>query len=147
MKHNTKILLLKCTIFVLTLFWFGGILTSVFAPALYPASKLFYSHVCHQNENKLIYLFNKPLLVCARCTGIYSGALISSALIFFISTKKLQIKYLLLSALPVLIDVTLVMSGLNMYSKYSAFITGFILGSVTFLYIWNGIEKLLMEKI
>jgi len=55
-------------------------------------------------------------------------------------------KYLFLSSIPVLVDVTFVQLGLTSYSKYSAFITGLIFGSVTFLYIWVGIQKLLTEK-
>lgn len=146
MKHSTKILIIKSTVFILILIWFCGILSSLLFPSLYPISKLFYSHICHQNENKIIYLYGRPLLVCARCTGIYIGVLAASTFLFFISLKKLKIKYLFISALPVLADVVLVQSGITAYSKYIAFITGFIFGSITFLYIWDGIAILLTER-
>jgi uncharacterized membrane protein len=146
MNLSKKTIIVKIAVFILILVWFLGIVSPILFPALYPISKLFYSHVCHQNDTKTIHLFNRPLLVCARCMGIYSGAFLSSVLLFVFSTKKIHIKYLFLSALPVLIDVALVMAGLTAYSKYLALITGLIFGSITFLYIWNGIEKLLTER-
>jgi len=146
MKQNRILFIGKTVIFILNSIWCLGILTSIILPVLYPLSKIFYSHVCHQNEAKTIYFLSKPLLVCARCSGIYMGCLISSFLLFIVVIKRLPIKYLFLSSIPVLVDVVFVQLGLISYSKYSAFITGLIFGSVTFLYIWVGIQKLLTEK-
>lgn len=146
MKPSRAIFIGKIFIFIIILFWCAGILTAQIFPVLYPISKLTYSHVCHQNQAKTIFLFNKPLLVCARCTGIYAGCLLSSSLILFIRLRELPIKFLLISSLPIIIDVMFVQFGIMNYSKYSALISGFIFGSITFLYIWNGIEKMLTEK-
>ncbi len=146
MKGHRIVIISKIFLFCFAVIWCLGLFTPLWVPEVYPFSKLFYSHICHQNPIKTFYIFHKPLLVCARCTGIYVGALISSVLIFALRKSDINIKYLYLSSIPMLFDVVLCQIGITSYSKYTACLTGFIFGSVTFLYIWNGVAKLLDEK-
>jgi hypothetical protein len=71
-------------------------------------------------------------------------AAISSIIIFHPLTSK---KLLLISIIPLLIDVLLVSLGIYSYSKIISFITGMVFGSIIYLFILTEIEKLILEQI
>ncbi len=112
-----------------------------------PLLNLFYSKVCHQSELKSIYINGKALLVCARCSGIYFGALSASILLLF--SIRVEIKKLtpmLIASLLLLVDVVLSTIGIYAYQKSIALITGIIFGSIVFLYISSEIVNFLATK-
>ncbi len=88
-----------------------------------------------------------PSMVCARCTGIYMGAFASSILFFFVSIKKeLSIKYLFLFSVPLIVDIILYSIGIYHYSKVMALITGLLLGSAGFFYLYNGLNNFIIAN-
>jgi len=112
----------------------------------YPFVHQAYSLVCHQDPQKLIDTGSGTSLVCARCTGIYSGLLILSTIFLFYKWKlKSNLKLLFIFMAPMLLDVSMVMAGLYNYSRTTAFTTGFLSGSILFLYLCEGLEKLISE--
>jgi len=59
----------------LSLGWVLAIVASPVLPApLAAAVYLIGSHICHQQADRSFHLFGAQLAVCARCTGIYIGA-------------------------------------------------------------------------
>ena len=105
-----------------------------------------YSLVCHQDPDKLISSGLYSSKVCARCAGIYSGVVISLVIMFFNNFKKtINIKYLLISSIPILLDVTFYNLGIYPYSKSVAYATGILFGSTGFFYITAGIDKIIYE--
>ena len=148
MSITTRLLLL-----IMISIWVAGLLIEFLIPyyeqltILYPFTKMLYSTVCHQQPAKLILYNNSHTLVCARCSGIYLGGLLSSFILIFIKIKKIKNgKIIILSALPMLIDVVFYSIGLYSYSKIVALITGFLFGSVGIIYIYNGFQILLENK-
>jgi len=111
-----------------------------------PLLKYNYSLVCHQQTEKLFRIYGYNTLVCSRCTGIYLGALFSSSIILFAKLKKVSKRIMIISSVPMFMDVTLYSSGLYSYSKLIALITGLILGSVGFLYIHDAVINILIQK-
>ncbi len=108
--------------------------------------KKIYSQVCHQDPLKSIYISGQKLEVCARCTGIYAGSFISSIVVlFFPKIKPQSVKFLFISMVPMAADVFLYSTGVYNYSKWIAFSTGLILGSVSILYIFTTIENYFSE--
>ncbi len=138
---------IKFLLFFLIAVWISGFLVEFFIKDL-PALALFhpflnktYSGVCHQDPNKLISCENAHMLVCARCAGIYFGAFFSSLLAFFyVPEFKLKSKYLIYASAPVLLDVILTTIGVYAYTKTAAFLTGFLLGSISFFYILGSLQ-------
>jgi uncharacterized membrane protein len=105
-----------------------------------------YSLVCHQDSEKLITGGIYSSKVCARCTGIYSGAVLTIVILFFLKiSKKINIKYLLISSIPILLDIIFYNIGIYSYSKSIAFTTGILFGSAGFFYIASGIDKFIHE--
>ena len=142
-KKNVRFLF-----FIVVLFWCIGFASqslfpgSGFAIVTYPVLKRFYGTVCHQVDVKTFSFMGHKLFVCARCTGIYMGALLTSfSALFFFPRLKLGIKLLYAAILPVIIDVVMSTLDIYRYSKYLAFFTGLFFGSVVFIYILDAIEN------
>jgi len=105
-----------------------------------------YSLVCHQEPGKLITSGLYSSKVCARCTGIYSGAVLSNTILFFIKlTNSINIKYLLLASLPMLLDILFYNLNIYSYSKLIAFGSGILFGSAGFFYIASGMNNFIYE--
>ena len=144
---------LKIFLFVIVLLWnvgiYPGILLLINSNSVLslPFLHKFYSGVCHQQETKLLELFGFNSMVCSRCAGIYIGVLISSFILLFIKVNEnIDIKFLLLSAVPIILDVISYNLGLYNYSKPIAFSTGLFLGSAGFYYFYIGLEKLFPDN-
>jgi len=133
---------------VLILFWCLGIISQLFIPEIHkyslPVKLLNYNYalVCHQNDMKSFVGDGNKFLVCARCTGIYFGALLSSIAIIFISNLYFQNLLLILSAsILLLLDVILTSLGVYNYSKEISFFTGILFGAILYIYILEVLEK------
>jgi uncharacterized membrane protein len=132
--------------------WTSGI----FYPALLPGNSSgllpgifpdkIYSLVCHRESVKSIFISGKKLEVCARCTGIYTGALFFSFVaLAFPRLRPASKRWLLLSMVPMGLDVFLYSVGIYDYSKWISLSTGIILGSVSIIYIFMSIEDYILE--
>ncbi len=114
---------------------------------LLPFIKHMYSNVCHQIAFKSFTIHGHEFLVCARCTGIYTGGLISLLFLLFINKRiELNLRYFLLGALPLFMDVLFVTLHFYQYSKWISSATGFVFGSITIMYILGIIENSILYK-
>ena len=136
-------------LFALIFLWWIGIIWEAvvyYIPEsfyLLPFLKYNYSIVCHAQTDKLFQLGDFHTLVCSRCFGIYSGALLSITLLLFSFSKLISTRLLLMASVPMFVDVVLSSLGIYSYSKYIALFTGLLLGSIGFIYIHNAIESFL----
>ena len=121
----------------------GSALSVVSSPIL----NLFYHNVCHQQDQKLIIINGFPLLVCARCTGIYLGALITSALVL-ISLRNIKISNILFKFAIVILAADVIINNLffSNYNKLTAFFTGLFFGAVCFLIVISVFENYILIK-
>lgn len=146
-------LTLSLSLFILFLIWNAGIylewVLDIFPSLayLFPIAKQSYGIVCHQQNVKLIGEGALHSLVCSRCAGIYLGLLSSSLIYIFIIIGNVRSnKILFLSAVPLFMDVILYSIGVYNYSKTIAFITGWLLGSVGFIYLYSPLSTLFSNK-
>jgi uncharacterized membrane protein len=113
-----------------------------FSFAVYEA----FSHVCHQNPERSIYIAGYPLAVCARCTGLYVGFV--AAVVFYpviTSLKRTHAperKWLFIAAAPLAIDFALGFFGIWENSHPSRLLTGALLGAVSVFFILPGLVQL-----
>ena len=141
-------LIIACLIAV----WFIGIfwefVTRIYSPSLVilPVLKYNYSIVCHTETEKLIEIGGLRTLTCARCTGIYFGAFLSSLCILIIKNLNISTKLLLLASIPMFLDVILYTLDIYNYSKIIALTTGLLLGSIGFIYIHDAIKNLFIKE-
>ena len=141
----------KIIIFLFLAMWCLGFTYASLFPksnmvVLYPIFKQFYSAVCHQIAYKSIEINSIHFLVCARCSGIYFGGLLSSIIFLFTFRNiHLKVNYIFIAAIPMLIDVILYSTGIYSYSKIIALGTGLLFGFVVVSFILLSIENILLK--
>jgi uncharacterized membrane protein len=106
-----------------------------------------YSTVCHQESAKCISIGGASMLVCARCAGIYAGALTAGYLTLILITPSINLKVFILSLIPLLIDVFFTFTGVYVYSQILAFATGSIFGIAVYLFLQSELENLFVNNL
>jgi uncharacterized membrane protein len=102
--------------------------------------------VCHQNFEKCLTINGIQMLVCARCAGIYSGALIAAVIFLVVTYSFSTMKLFLLALLLMLLDVVFTNLLIYTYIKPFSFITGLFVGSTGYTIILKQFENFLIEK-
>ncbi|MBU6997442.1 MAG: DUF2085 domain-containing protein [Theionarchaea archaeon] len=98
---------------------------------------LFFSPVCHQLPQRSFHIAGHQLPVCARCTGIYLGALIGSS----VASGTSPPRWVLMAAVfPLVLD-----GGTQLLFRESNNIlrlaTGLAAGFVASLYVYAGLYR------
>lgn len=152
-SSQNKIKYVRILFFSLLLIWCFGFSFPVLTPSfegktlIQPIVAHSYSLVCNQSYTANIFSENSHILVCARCAGIYIGALITITLLLLSSLRtNLEIKLLFTLCAPMVIDALAVRIGLYPYSKILAMITGVLFGGAMLLYILNTIENSILMQ-
>ena len=113
-----------------------------FASTIY---KIF-SFVCHQIPERSFHLAGHQFAVCSRCTGLYSGFAVA-ALVYPLArsltrTDTPRRRWLILAAVPLLIDFSLTYFGVWSNTHLTRFSTGALLGAVAVFYVMPGLVEL-----
>jgi len=105
-----------------------------------------FGRVCHQIPERAFYLEGHPFAVCARCTGIYFG--FAAGIVVYPLMRSLSLgdtparKWLLLAAVPTLLDFALGFFGILENTQWSRSLTGALLGAVAAFYVLPGLLDL-----
>ena len=105
-----------------------------------------FGRVCHQIPERAFYLEGHPFAVCARCTGIYFG--FAAGVLLYPLIRSLRRsdaparKWLLMAALPTLLDFALGFFGVWENTHWSRSVTGALLGAVVAFYVVPGLMDL-----
>jgi len=89
---------------------------------------------------------DQSMFVCARCTGIYLGALMLGLITFNYKIGRFGLNILLVAFVPLFIDVFFTSFGIYTYSKFIALLTGLIFGSVVYLFLIDELENYFSTK-
>jgi uncharacterized membrane protein len=113
-----------------------------FASAIYKV----FSFVCHQIPDRSFHLAGHQFGVCSRCTGLYAGFAVA-ALIYPLArsltcTAAPRRRWLILAAVPLLIDFSLTYFGVWSNTHLTRFLTGALLGAVAVFYVMPGLVEL-----
>jgi len=149
-EHRTKIILTRIILLSIISFWIFGFLLPTITSIDNTISNMFlsgvYSNVCHQENLKCIAIGNTSMLVCSRCAGIYFGAFTAGLLSLFLIVPSISKRVLILSAIPLAMDVLFMLIGVYTYSQGSAFASGLVFGGVVYLFLLNELENLFSKK-
>jgi uncharacterized membrane protein len=115
---------------------------AAFSHAIYKA----FSFICHQIPERSFHVAGHQFAVCSRCTGLYAGFALA-ALIYPLarSLKRSDTPrriWLILAAVPLLIDFALGYFSVWENTHLSRFLTGALLSSVAVFYIMPGLIEL-----
>jgi uncharacterized membrane protein len=113
-----------------------------FASAIYKV----FSFVCHQIPDRSFHLAGHQFGVCSRCTGLYAGFAVA-ALVYPLTrsltrTDTPRRRWLILAAVPLLIDFSLTYFGIWPNTHLTRFSTGALLGAVSVFYVMPGLVEL-----
>jgi uncharacterized membrane protein len=112
------------------------------AGAIYGA----FGMLCHQLPERSYFIEGHQLAVCSRCTGLYAGFTFTLLLYPLIGSLKKTVapprSWLLLSAVPLLIDVAVNFFGFWHNTHGSRLLTGALPGAVAVFYVMPGIIDL-----
>ncbi|BDQ01681.1 DUF2085 domain-containing protein [Ignavibacterium sp.] len=147
--QKKKVFYLKLILLSGLILWNIGIFSPCFIGKdnlfAYHLIKFFYSPLCHQKIEKSFTCNHLQLMVCARCTGIYFGAMITAILNLLPVSVSISKRLLFYSAIPMLVDVILIHLGVYQYNKVISFITGNIFGASVFIFIFEIIKDYFVE--
>ncbi|MEO8166843.1 MAG: DUF2085 domain-containing protein, partial [bacterium] len=123
--------------------WCGAIILAPFlAASSSPLSVVvyqFFHPICHQLPERSFSLFGEKFAVCSRCSSVYFSFLFVAALYPFVRSLTTPAiphrNWLLLSLLPMLIDVGLEVLNLHDSTFATRTLTGSAFGAVVALYI------------
>ncbi len=115
------------------------------APFAFTIYKAF-SFVCHQIPERSFHLAGHQFAVCSRCTGLYSGFAVA-ALVYPLArslkrTDTPRRLWLILAAVPLLIDFSLTYFGVWSNTHLTRFSTGALLGVMAAFYVMPGLVEL-----
>jgi len=151
LEHKPKIILTRLLLLSFLSIWIYGFLissiTSIDNSILNFLLSRIYSNVCHQESARCISIGNASMLVCARCAGIYSGALIAGLLSLLLIVPSISRRVLILSSIPLAMDVFFTFTGVYNYSQLLAFATGLAFGGIIYLLIVSELENLFSNNI
>lgn len=143
-------ILFRFSILLFLIIWIYGFLTPILGNADNPMYQYLldrvYSTMCHQDAEKCILINNESMHVCARCAGIYIGALLIGLVSLVRKKIKINLSTIIIMASPLLADVFLIITGIYSYSQLRAFITGLIFGSMVYIIIISELENLLCTR-
>jgi uncharacterized membrane protein len=110
-----------------------------------PVYKTF-SYICHQISERSFHVAGHQFAVCSRCTGLYSGFAVA-ALTYPLArsltrTDAPRRRWLILAAVPLLIDFSLTYFGVWENTHLTRFSTGALLGAVAVFYVMPGLVEL-----
>lgn len=147
--HSKQLFPLKIFLFIALLIWNIGIFSPCFIGKdnlfLHHLIKFFYSPVCHQKLERSFTCNHLQLMVCARCTGIYFGALLAAAFNLLPISVSISKRFLIYSAIPMLADVIMLNLGVYQYNKFLSFVTGNLFGASVFIFIFEIIKDYFLE--
>ena len=94
------------------------------------------SHFCHSIPDRCFTYNNRCLPICARCTGILIGGVVS-LLIFNIFNIHLGYQISFILAIPLIIDGGLQYLNYTPSKNNRRFVTGFLFGVGSIIFSWN----------
>jgi uncharacterized membrane protein len=113
-----------------------------------PRWRLLFRPLCHGFPERCLTLFDVPMPICARCTGIYAGMLagVAAALLFFAMRwvrflrERIMKRVALVSIVPLALDGLSQLAGLRESTNPLRIATGLIAGLAFGLWILSAIE-------
>jgi uncharacterized membrane protein len=106
------------------------IVTPVLPDPLSAAIYILGSFICHQRPERSFWLDGQQLPVCARCIGIYAGAVLGATVAPFIGLVRRPRTLIVLAVLPALASLVVEWTGLGRPTNAMRALTGVIAGAI-----------------
>lgn len=110
-----------------------------------------FAMLCHQLPDRSYFIDGHKFAVCTRCTGLYAGFAITLLLYPLIGSLRRTTtpprSWLLLAAIPLVIDFSVTFFGFWENTHTSRLLTGALLGGAAVFYVMPGIIELSLRRL
>ena len=105
--------------------------------------RLLFRFFCHGIPERCLYLWNVPMPICARCTAIYVGLIVSIAVFLILPrmTERVARIVLCAAAVPMAIDGFTQLAKLRVSTNTLRIETGLVLGIAFGIWALSAIEN------
>jgi uncharacterized membrane protein len=105
--------------------------------------RLLFRVFCHGIPERCLYLWNVPMPICARCTAIYVGLIVSIAVFLILPRMTERVARLVLcaAAVPMAIDGLTQLAKLRVSTNTLRIETGLVLGIAFGVWALSAIEN------
>lgn len=139
-KENLIYLLITVSSSIFLLFTFSFIFIKDFY--MISLLKNFYGQICHQIVERSFFVYDKPMLICSRCTGIFGGFSFLFLIVTLVPSlrkllNKINYKTILAFSLPLLIDWNFNFIFKVESTNFVRFSTGFIFSILPVYFLNN----------
>jgi uncharacterized membrane protein len=98
---------------------------------------------CHGIPERCLYLWNVPMPICARCTAIYAGLILSFVVFLILPRMREQVARMVLYAalVPMAVDGLTQLAGLRLSTNTLRLETGLLAGVAFGVWAMSAIEN------
>lgn len=143
MKRDTKIVLGVVSAIPALILGFAALCSWAIAYGASPKWRLLFRVMCHGLERRCLELFDVPMPICARCTGIYAGLLLGLAAFWLIPLlrEKVMRTVAFIAVTPLALDGLTQLTGLRESTNELRIATGVIAGLAFGLWVLSAVER------
>lgn len=111
--------------------------------------RLFYAPICHQKAERSLTLFGRPQAVCARCSGLYAGAIVGmlAAWYWLLRGRRPRALWFGILVLPTFIDAVLPWVGLPQLSELPRWFVALPAGGIVGLFLAIGVAEIFPNRV
>ncbi|MEA2166023.1 MAG: hypothetical protein QOK37_4150 [Thermoanaerobaculia bacterium] len=143
MKRDTKIVAVTLVAIAGAILSASVVCTAAIANGASMRWRLLFRVFCHGLPERCLYLWNTPMPICARCTAIYAGLMLSFALFAILPRMREPVARVVLyaAALPMAIDGFTQLAGMRLSSNSLRIETGLLAGMAFGVWALSAIEN------
>lgn len=143
MKRDTKIVLAFVAAIPTFILGMASLCTFAIANGASMKWRLAFRMMCHGLPRRCLELFDVPMPICARCTGIYFGMFAGIAFFLVLPwlRERVMRKVAIAAIAPLAIDGLTQLTGLRESSNALRMATGLIAGLAFGLWVLSAIER------
>jgi uncharacterized membrane protein len=142
-KRDTKIVAVTLVAIAGAILSASVVCTAAIANGASMRWRLLFRVFCHGLPERCLYLWNTPMPICARCTAIYAGLMLSFALFAILPRMREPVARVVLyaAALPMAIDGFTQLAGMRLSSNSLRIETGLLAGMAFGVWALSAIEN------
>ena len=143
MKRDTKIIAATLVLIAGAILSASVACTAAIANGASMRWRILFRLFCHGIPERCLYLWNVPMPICARCTAIYAGLILSFVVFLILPRMREQVARMVLYAalVPMAVDGLTQLAGLRLSTNTLRLETGVLAGVAFGVWAMSAIEN------
>lgn len=143
MKRDTKIIAATLVLIAGAILSASVACTAAIANGASMRWRILFRLFCHGIPERCFYLWGVPMPICARCTAIYAGLILSFVVYLILPRMREQVARMVLYAalVPMAVDGLTQLAGLRLSTNSLRLATGLLVGVAFGVWAMSAIEN------